>query len=466
MIARTGLVALAAVAAFGSVSIARARPGDAARVMTGFVSHTVCSKVFVSRLDPDRVHAEMMDATAGAWLVGWGFDLNVDRARGQVETTLFGGARARAQFYPGLGCMLEHDGNVAWAAAAGITTIAKSPESPLIETRNPAIAAALDQAFAEDGSTRKFTKAVVVMKGGRIIAERYAPDHGTDTPILGFSATKSVINALTGILVREGQLKLDAPAPIAQWQTPGDPRSAITVDHLIRHTSGLALGSSLTASIGSAWSPVNRMKFVERNMAAFASDAKLETVPGSTWNYHDGNTVLQARLVTDAVGGKPADLLRFAQRELFGPLGMKNVTLEFDEAGTPEGSSQMLASARDWARFGQLFADDGMVGERRILPRGWVDYSASPTSGAFVGYGAGFWTNRDDSFGAQYRIKHGMPRDAFMAKGQFGQYVVVVPSERLVVARFGVTGGMNDVEGVSRFVRAVIEATRDEQARR
>ena len=93
-----------------------------------------------------------------------------------------------------------------------------------------------------------------------------------------------------------------------------------------------------------------------------------------------------------------------------------------------------------------------MVGERRILPRGWVDYSASPTPGAFVGYGAGFWTNRDDSFGAQNRIKHGMPRDAFMASGQFGQFVVVVPSERLVVARFGVTGGMNDVEGVSRLV--------------
>lgn len=466
MIARTGLVAFAAAAAFGSVSIALAQPGEAARVMTGFVSRTVCSKVFVSHLDPERVRAEMMQATAGGWLVDWGFELNVDRARGQVETTLFRGAKARARFYPGLGCMLEQDGNVGWAAAADTAMIARSPELPLIETRNPAIAAALDRAFAEDSSTKKFTKAVVVMKGGRIIAERYAPDHGRDTPLLGFSATKSVINALTGILVREGRLKLDAPAPIARWQTAGDPRGAITVNHLIRHTSGLALGSSLTASLGSAWSPVNRMKFVERNMAAFAADAKLETMPGSTWNYHDGNTVLQARIVTDAVGGKPADVLRFAQRELFGPLGMKNVTLEFDEAGTPEGSSQMLASARDWARFGQLFADDGMVGERRILPRGWVDYSASPTPGAFVGYGAGFWTNRDDSFGAQYRTRHGMPREAFLAKGQFGQYVVVVPSERLVVARFGVTGGTNDVEGVSRLVREVIKATRDEQARR
>ena len=91
---------------------------------------------------------------------------------------------------------------------------------------------------------------------------------------------------------------------------------------------------------------------------------------------------------------------------------------------------------------------------------GWVQYSASPTAGAFAGYGAGFWTNLGDSFGAQNRIQHGMPRDAILARGQFGQYVVIVPSEQLVVTRFGVTGGMNDVEGVSRLVADVIAATR------
>jgi len=462
MLAKTGWVAVAAVAIFGSVSVAIARPETAARVMTGFTSRTVCTKVFVSRLDPDRALAEMMEATAGSWLVSWGFDVNVDRPRGEVVTTLFGGAAARAQFHKGLGCVLEHGGAMAWTAAAVVPPLARGDEPPLVETRNPVIASALDRAFAEDASVRKNTKAVVVMKDGRIIAERYAPDHDIETPVMGFSATKSVFNALAGILVRDGRLNLDAPAPIAQWRTAGDARGAITIDHLMRHTAGLAMGSSLMASLGSAWEPVNRMKFIERDMAAFAADAQLESAPGSKWNYHDGNTVLLARVITDAVGGKPADLLRFALRELFAPLGMRHVTIEFDAAGNAEASSQMLASARDWARFGELFAADGFAGERRLLPRGWVDYSATPTPGAFVGYGAGFWTNRDDSFGAQYRLKHGMPRDAFLAKGQFGQYVVVVPSERLVVARFGVTGGMNDVEGVSRLVAEVITATRGE----
>jgi CubicO group peptidase (beta-lactamase class C family) len=460
MIAKTAFAAGAAALVFSTVSVAIARPDNAAQVMTGFVSRTVCSKVFVSGLEPQRVFAEMMQATGGAWLLSWGFDMTIDHPRGEVSTTLFGAAAARAQFRRGLGCVQDHGGSVAGVPSSGGAV--RIAEAPLIETRNPALAAAVDRAFVETGSPSKFTKAVVVMKDGRIVTERYADDHSVDMPILGFSATKSVFNALTGILVRDGRLKLDAPAPVAQWQTPGDPRGAITVNHLIRHTAGLAMGSSLMASIGSAWEPVNRMKFLERDMAAFAADAKLATPPGSTWNYHDGNTVILARVITDAAGGKPADVLRFAQRELFGPLGMRNVTLEFDAAGTPEGSSQMLATARDWARFGALYADDGLIGARRILPEGWVDYSASPTPGAFAGYGAGFWTNRDDSWGAENRIKHGMPREAFMARGQFGQYVVVVPSQRLVVVRFGVTGGMNDIEGVSRLVAEVIAATRGE----
>ena len=251
----------------------------------------------------------------------------------------------------------------------------------------------------------------MVLKDGRVVAERYAPGYNIDTPILGYSATKSVISALTGILVRQGKLAVDRPAPVAAWQSPDDPHHAITVDHLLRHTSGLAMGSSLNASLASAIAPVNQMKYIAGDMAAFAEGADLESPPGSAWNYHDGNTIILSRLIRDAAGGHAADVLRFARTELFGPLGMRNVTLEFDATGTPEGSSQMLAPARDWARFGALYLDDGVIGRRRILPEGWVSYSAAPTGNAWVGYGAGFWTNRGDSFGAKYRTAHGWPAE-------------------------------------------------------
>jgi CubicO group peptidase (beta-lactamase class C family) len=138
---------------------------------------------------------------------------------------------------------------------------------------------------------------------------------------------------------------------------------------------------------------------------------------------------------------------------------MRNVTLEFDATGTPEGSSQMLASARDWARFGALYLDDGMIGGKRILPEGWVNYSAAPTQSAWVGIGAGFWTNRGYSYGAKYRTSLGWPVESFYASGTFGQYVIIVPSERLVIARLGTSGNRYDIEGVSRLVADVIAAT-------
>ena len=221
------------------------------------------------------------------------------------------------------------------------------------------------------------------------------------------------------------------------------------------------MGSSLNASIVSAFAPVNQMKFSERDMAGFAATVNLEAAPGTCWNYHDGNTMLLSRLIRDAVGGRAADVMQFARRELFEPLGIRSAVIEFDATGTPEGSSQMLATARDWARFGQLYLDDGVAGGRRILPEGWVKYSAELAPGAWVGMGAGFWTNHGDSKGSRYRVSLGMPRDAFYASGVLGQYTVIVPSEGLVVVRLGITGPQYDIEGVSRLIADVIAATRE-----
>ena len=298
------------------------------------------------------------------------------------------------------------------------------------------------------------------MKDGHVVAERYADGYGVDTPILGFSATKSVISALTGILVRKGALTLDAPAPVAAWQGAGDARHAITVDQLLRHSAGLAIGSSLEASLGAAFEPVNRMKFMESDMAGYAESLELATPPGSAWNYNDGNFIILSHLIRNAAGGRASDVMRFAHQELFGPLGMRDVTIEFDAFGNPEGSSQMLASARDWARFGTLYLNDGVAGAKRILPEGWVKYSASATPNAWVGIGAGFWTNLGDSFGANYRVEHGWPRDAFFAKGTIGQYVIIIPSEKLVIVRLGRSPNWPPAaDGVFRLVNDVVAAT-------
>lgn len=468
MTRRRKIILLTTTVVAAGLALGAARARDVPKVATGFVADTLCSETFVSGLDPSRNLAETIDAMPGASLLSWAMDYHVDRARKDVTVTLFGIGRSHAVYREGLGCTLEH--------GEGIADVAVPPDDRqpallpeiagpgLVPPQNEELSAALDRAFAEPAQPPyRRTRAIVVMKAGRIIAERYADGIGPETPLLGFSMTKSVTSALTGILVRQGKLKLDGAAPIAAWQDPGDPRHAITVDQLLRHTAGIALGSSLQASLGSVLEPVNTMKYAEDDMASFAERAPLATAPGTVWNYHDGNFLILSHLIRNAAGGNPADALAFARRELFGPLGMRHVTLQLDGAGTIEGSGEMMASARDWARFGQLYLDDGVAGGKRILPEGWVNYSASATPNAWVGIGAGFWTNQGDSFGAKFRIEHGWPRDAFFAKGTIGQYTIVIPSEKLVIVRLGRSPNFPpEADGVFELVRDVIASTREE----
>ncbi|OKO79600.1 beta-lactamase [Bradyrhizobium sp. NAS80.1] len=467
MTRRRKIVLLAITIACLGLALGAAPARNAPRVATGFLADILCAETFVSGLDPQRTFAETTDAMPGTGLITWAMDYQVDRTRKDVTVTLFGFSRSHAVYREGLGCTLDHG-----AALADVTVPADDRQPALlpeiagpaiVPPQTPELAAALDRAFTEPAQPpHRRARAIVVMKAGRIIAERYADGVGPATLLLGFSMTKSVISALTGILVRQGKLKLDGPAPVAAWTNPDDPRHAITVDQLLRHTAGLALGSSLQASLGSAFEPVNRMKFMEDDMAVYAASMPLATAPGTMWNYHDGNTIMLAYLIRNAAGGNPADALRFARRELFAPLGMRHVTLQLDGAGTIEGSSEMLASARDWARFGQLYLNDGVAGGRRILPEGWVSYSASATPNAWVGIGAGFWTNQGDSFGANFRVAHGWPRDAFFAKGSIGQYTIVIPSEGLVIVRLGRSpNAPPEADGVFDLVRDVVAATRE-----
>jgi hypothetical protein len=394
------------------------------------------------------VHEDAIAANPAFRTINWAVRHEVDRAGRVVVVRVLGGFESRAVYRDGLGC-LNLNGTPAPDAPGRAEIEADGPIPALLpdiagpEIVTPARAglkAAIDVAFAEpDGTLVRRTHAVVIVYDGRVVAERYADGFGVDTPVHGWSATKSVNNALLGILVRQGKLTMEDPAPVAAWQAPGDPRRAITPDHLLRMQSGLELGDSLTASLSTAWDTSARMAFNEPDMAGFAERAALVAPPGTTWKYANGNPAILARILRDRVGGHAGDVLRFARRELFGPLGIRGATLELDATGTPIAGAFLFAPPRDWARFGLLFLDDGVVGGTRLLPDGWVRYSTTPTPSAGVGYGAGWWINEGDSPGARFRRDHGMPAEAFLALGIYGQTVVVVPSQRLVIARFGTT---------------------------
>jgi CubicO group peptidase (beta-lactamase class C family) len=449
------------VIALGVLFWWREAPGI--RVGTAVVSQTLCSGVFVSGLDPDRLYAEAVKPIPGQDLLAKRLKIDVDRTAQEVRATWAGLIDGRAVYKEGFGCRLVHrdDSTYAerWKGTAGSTNkVSFADPTPSIEVAppSPQLEAALDHAFAEQEKPPfRFVKAIAILHDGKLVAERYAPGYGAETPVLGYSLSKSVINALIGILVRQEKLSAEKPAPVAEWADASDPRHAITIEELMRMTSGLAIEES-----DSGLDPVSRMLFLESDMGGFAARSKLKAAPGTQWEYTSGNTLILSRIIRDAVGGHAEDVVEFARKELFGPLGITTATIEFDGAGTPVGSTEVLASARDWAKLGELYRNDGVVSGQRILPEGWVKYSATPTLN--TDYGAGFWTNSGGHRNAKIRIEAGMPEDTFYGSGNLGQRLVVIPSYGLVVVRLGLTHSDGfDMRGLLQLIRETREALKE-----
>jgi CubicO group peptidase (beta-lactamase class C family) len=437
------------------------RPDRALRVATGYVAHNICSETFVSRIDPQTVFAEAIERD-GIRRLRLLLRYHLDRAAKIVDASVAGLFESRAAFHEGFGCVMLLGSEQPYMLRSDIEAL-KTPKAPpllpeiagpkVVEPADPALKAALDHAFEEpDAPPFRRTKAVVVVRDGIIIAERYADGVTIDTPLLGFSMTESVINALIGIMTQQGMVSPSIPAPIPEWRAASDPRHVIEVEHLLRMTTGLALDET-----NSGFDASSQMLYLYNDMAGFAVKAQPIAPPGTRWAYSSPTTQLLARIIRDAVGG-PEQTLAYAWRELFNPLGMRDVTLEFDGAGTLQASTYMLASARDWARFGLLYLNDGVLGGKRILHEDWVDFSAAATLD--TDYGAGFWTNRSENPFARTRVRLGIPRDAFFASGDLGQRVVIIPSQQMVVVRLGdSTHPAGDINGLARLVKEAIAAT-------
>lgn len=435
---RKTLIAAGVVVALGVAGWMTFRPDQALRVAAGVAAHHVCSMTFVGGQDPDRSFGElvvpMIGTTAGHLLTP-----RVDLEGRAVDVASPFRRLARAEFTPGFGCRLVLPGSLPLRADA--TTHAAredgfAPREGTVTSTDPGLNRALDRVFAERaGEPVKRVKAVVVVRDGRVVAERYAAGFTIHSPLIGFSVAKSFTNALLGLLAREGRLRTDRPLDAPEWRAAGDARQAITIEDLMRMRSGLAAEEA-----ESAFSPVARMEFLQADMAGFAAAQPAKEPPGQTFDYTSADTILLDRLIAGKVGGGAAGLRAFARRELFDPLGMGEVTMEVDGQGTFVGSTYVYASARDYARFGMLYLNDGVAPDgRRLLPAGWVSWSRRSTLGA--PYGAGFWTNDGPSMPAKYRVEGGFPKDGFFASGVMGQRIYIVPSQRLVVTRFGYSDG-------------------------
>lgn len=427
---------------------------DLAGLGSAFTAKYLCSQVFVADRAAEAVAREDLPAFRSAILdrVRW----RLDRAGQRVQADLLGLGRRLARHRPGLGCSLA----LAGPPADVPPPQPPAPSAPFTEAATPpALARVVEAAFAEPDPRRpRRTRAVLILQHGRLLAERYAPGFDATTRFPGWSMSKSVLNALLGILVAEGRLALDDPIPVPEWSAAGDPRRAITLRHLLQMSSGLAFDEDYD----NPRSDVIRMLYGRRDSAAYAAAKPLVSTPGSRFSYSTGTSAILSRLVADTA---PEPWPHFAQRALFAPLGMASAVIEPDSAGTPGLASSVWARARDWGRFGQLYLQDGVWQGRRLLPEGWVAFSRTPApADPLREYGAHFWIRvpHPDRLGAGR--PHLVPADAFHAAGHGAQYVSILPSQGLVVVRLGLTldPGSWDHEA---FLHDVVAALATDEAR-
>lgn len=268
------------------------------------------------------------------------------------------------------------------------------------------------------------TYALLVVKEGRLVYERYNAGANAFYLQYSWSMAKSVTQALVGILVKQGKLDIYAPAPVPEWQH--DARRDITLDQLLRMSSGLAFNEDYVD--GEISDVIPMLQFDGRHdTGAFAAAKPLAHAPGSVWSYSSGTTNIICRILKEVVGGGASGMLRFMNDELFEPIGIRTATPKFDTSGTFIGSSFLLAIPQDFARFGYLYLRGGTWDGREIVPRAWVDYARSPTHrDAEQCYGAHWWMKPDNP-------------DIFFASGYDGQRIACFPDQDLVVVRLGRT---------------------------
>ncbi len=305
-----------------------------------------------------------------------------------------------------------------------------------------AMARAVAPLFEEDEYSE--TRAVLIMQDGKIVAERYGPSYDAETRFISWSMAKTVTGVLIGIMVADGQLVLDEPAPVPEWLRPGDPRGAITLRQLLHMSSGL---EHVEAGDPPYDSDEVRALFTDGagDAAGYAKAKSLAAVPGETYQYSTNTSVILADIITRQLTNSKDPKIRqkamadFIRGRLTEPLGLDSFFPEYDASGTMLGGSLIHANARDWAKFGEFLRNRGAVDGSQILPREYVDFMLTP-SATDPAYGGHIWLNRKRPEGrSTVMFPDNGPANIFGMLGHLGQQVIVSPNKRVTMVRLGKT---------------------------
>lgn len=425
-------------------------PGDALEHQTAGYAKTMCSAVFITGLDPD-VAAESVGYFTGPYeqrkRVGKPV---VDRERREVRIAIPGGPTLVARQHGSQGCTTLPPGQdgVFFTPKAVRSTLPDAstlpwPMGDVLPSEVPSgydpgrVGQAVAAAFS---APEAYTAAFVVTYKGRVIGERYMPGITPATPLESWSMGKSVVATLMGVLMRQGEYRLDQPAPIPEWQTTGDPRQQIRIADILHMSSGLRIKAPDDPDFDPAGTyPDHTYLYTGRvNSFNYAATRPQQWPPNTVGRYRNTDPVLASYLVRLAVEKRGEDYLAFPQGHLFDKIGIRSMVMETDPYGNFLTQGYEYMAARDWARLGNLYLQDGVWNGERILPEGFVNF-VSTVAPAWAAdkrpiYGGFFWLNGTGTFPA-------LPTSAYYMLGAGGQVVIIVPSHDLVVVRMGFDKG-------------------------
>jgi len=434
-------------------------------IISGYNAKQMCTCVFVSGRDPKDIDTSDLGELPLSMASN-----KVNYEDSSVTSTVWGTASKKAIYRSGVGCTLINDISekqlrsqsleIPVSTVYNADSIAWPEGDKIIDTfpaaiNKPKLQVAVDNAFKEPHPGKKQrTRAVVILYDGQLIAEKYAPGFNKETKMYGWSMAKSFTAALIGILVQYGKLNIDEPAPVPEWNDPNDSRHIITIKNLLQQTSGLDFKEDYTKA-----SDVTNMLYKKDDMAAYAASHSLAHKPGTIFNYSSGNSNILSRIIKQTVGEK--DYAAFPFKELFYRIGMYHTLFEPDASGTYVGSSYINATARDYARFGLLYYNDGVWNGQRILPMGWAKQTqTSPAVNPYKNYGYQFWLNGFDKKHPSQKAYPDVPADMYYCDGYAFEDIYIIPSKKLVVVRLGLTLDKSFDENA--FLKNIIESVNDE----
>ena len=443
-------------------------PGDTLEHHTSGFAKILCSAVFITGLDPEFAVKNVGYFTSPFDERDKVVERRIDRENEEVHLTLPSGVTRVARRFGDQGCVTLPIGEKSvYFTPVNVKSRLPDPsgqawpmgdvldDAPLpLEIDVDKVAEAVDAAF---GSAAEMTAAFVVTWNGRIVGERYGDGITLHTPLESWSMGKSLTATLMGILIQQGVYELYQPAPVPGWQGGGDPRSEIRIADLLRMSSGLRFRTPFETNFDFSQGYPDHVYVYTGSVNSFewAATRPQEWPPNMVGRYRNSDPVLVNYLIRLGVEGRGEEYLSFPRRALFDKIGIHNMVLETDPYGNFLLQGYELGSARDWARLGNLYLQDGVWMGERILPEGYVEF-VSTVAPAWEAdgrpiYGGFFWINRDKAYP--------IPKDAYYMAGAGGQSTHIIPSHDLVVVRLGHSRGETAGEaGLQRALELLMEA--------